>query len=251
MSRIKWELAKAQIWNHYAKSPTEWPQHFAPVHLAHLQAPPVGKDRSHTTAWQAAIESAAGAGELPNELQPFTFAPAFWGCNLEDTPSQIAAKWQAQCYTKELPGIAAGDFQTWLKSQGESASEHITAWFDARCTAPAQTPAPVVDTKPDVTLMATRQQLIDAFGSFTGMNASWFSNIKDTPALLAARKVTGQGGKGHIAQPLFCPFEVLQWLIDPARRKGRPLGQAKGWELFEGHFPRAYAAFSVGDPRTD
>lgn len=115
----------------------------------------------------------------------------------------------------------------------------------------AATPAPVVTAKPDVTLLATREQLIDAFGAFTGMDATWFGNIKDTPALLAARKVTGQGGRGHIAVPLFCPFEVLQWMIDPARRKGRKLGQDKGWQLFEGHFPRTYAAFSVGDPRTD
>jgi len=119
--------------------------------------------------------------------------------------------------------------------------------------APAQTTAPIamVDTKTDVTLMASRRQLIEAFGAFTGMDDSWFSNIKDTPALLAARKVTGQGGRGHIAEPLFCPFEVLQWLINPARRKGRPLGQDKGWELLARHFPGAYAAFSVVDPRVD
>jgi len=120
-------------------------------------------------------------------------------------------------------------------------------------------PAPATDTatsepvaeKVDLTLMASREQLIAAFGVFTGMKAEWFKNIKDTPALLAARKVTGQGGRGHIVAPMFCPYEVLQWLIDPARRKGRKLGADKGWELFEGHFPRSYAAFSIGDPRTD
>jgi hypothetical protein len=145
--------------------------------------------------------------------------------------------------------VSLGEFAEWAISMGWELPERFPR--GALHTAPAQIPAPVVDTKPDVTLMATRQQLIDAFGSFTGMNASWFSNIKDTPALLAARKVTGQGGRGHIAEPLFSPFEVLQWLIDPARRKGRTLGQDKGWELFERNFPRAYAAFSVGDTRTD
>ncbi len=103
----------------------------------------------------------------------------------------------------------------------------------------------------DTSLLATRKQLIEAFGAFTGMKANWFHNIKDTPALLAARKVTGQGGRGHIEEPLFCPYEVTQWLINPARRKGRTLGRDKGWELFERNFPRAYAAFSVGDTRTD
>jgi hypothetical protein len=113
------------------------------------------------------------------------------------------------------------------------------------------TSAPMVPAKPDVTLMATREQLIVAFGAFTGMDATWFANLKDTPKLLAARKVAGQGGRGHITEPLFCPFAVLQWLIDPVRRKGRKMGQDKGWERFESHFPRAYAAFSVGDTRSD
>jgi hypothetical protein len=110
---------------------------------------------------------------------------------------------------------------------------------------------PFVAAKPDVSLLATRKQLIDAFGSFTGIDDSWFTNLKDSPALQGARKVTGQGGRGHIAEPLFCPFVVLQWLINPNRRKGRKLSEHKGWEMFERHFPRAYAAYSVGDPRTD
>lgn len=155
MSRIKWEKAKAIIsssykpnreWpneSYFAHCPTDWPQHFAPVHLAHLQAPPIGKDRSHTTAWQAAIESAAGAGELPNVLQPFNRVRGATVPGPADMLGQRHLRWEAQSYTKNLPGIAAGDFQTWLKSQGETASEHIAAWFDARCTAPAQTPAPV------------------------------------------------------------------------------------------------------------
>lgn len=117
-------------------------------------------------------------------------------------------------------------------------------------------PAPLVPEQAasdaiDHAILATREHLITAFGSFTGMDAGWFANVKDTPALLAARKVTGQGGRGHIAEPLFSPFEVLQWLINPARRKGRLLSKHKGWELFESHFPRAYAAYSVGDPRPD
>lgn len=164
---------------------------------------------------------------------------------------------------KLTAAVEAGEFVSLIRDGKHLQIEELAAWPDCPAIspdspltfwlgepAPAQTPAPVGDTKPDVTLMATRQHLIDAFGSFTGMNASWFSNIKDTPALLAARKVIGQGGR-HFVEPLFCPFEVLQWLIDPARRKGRPLGQDKGWELFERNFPRAYAAFSVGDTRTD
>lgn len=163
-----------------------------------------------------------------------------------DDISPITARW--------LLGAAA--HKKWRELLSGAIEQHELTLLDFASklpidTAPAQTPAPEQAAKPDITLMATRKQLIDAFGAFTGMDIQWFNTIKDTPALLAARKVTGQGGRGHIAEPLFCPFEVLQWLIDTARRKGRPLGPAKGWELFEGHFPRAYAAFSVGDPRTD
>ena len=81
------------------------------------------------------------------------------------------------------------------------------------------------------------------------MDASWFRNIKDTPALLAARKVTGQGGRSHIAEPWFCPFEVMQWLADSKRRKGRKLSTEKAWELLEKNFPKVHSAQSVSDPR--
>jgi hypothetical protein len=103
---------------------------------------------------------------------------------------------------------------------------------------------------PDFKLLATREQLIEAYGRFTGMDASWFSNLKDAPALLAARKVVGQGGRGRIAEPLFCPFEVMGWLVDSKRRKGRPLRVEKAWELFEKNFPTVYNLHSVADPRT-
>lgn len=117
------------------------------------------------------------------------------------------------------------------------------------------TPAPVVadsvNNAPacDLSTLATREQLIEAFGRFTGMDASWFKNITDTPALLAARKVAGQGGRGHITEPLFCPFTVMQWLADSKRRKGRKLSAEKAWELLEKNFPKVYDTRSVADPR--
>lgn len=103
----------------------------------------------------------------------------------------------------------------------------------------------------DISMLASRQELIDAFGAFTGMDASWFANLKDVPALLAARKVSGQGGRGHIEEPLFCPFEVVQWLSSSRRRKGRAVSENKAWEIFEKHFPKVYNHHSVADPRTD
>lgn len=103
----------------------------------------------------------------------------------------------------------------------------------------------------DFSVLATRDQLIDAFGRFTGMDASWFNNLKDTPALQTARKIAGQGGRGHIAEPWFCPFEVMQWLASSKRRKGRTLSPGKAWELLEKHFPKVYNARSIADPRAD
>ena len=70
-------------------------------------------------------------------------------------------------------------------------------------------------------------------------------------ALLNARKVAGQGGRGHIAEPLFCPFEVMQWLVDPNRRKGLPIQAATAWRMLKNHFPKVHAQYEVGDPNTD
>lgn len=101
----------------------------------------------------------------------------------------------------------------------------------------------------DFSMLATREQLIEAFGRFTGMDASWFHNLKDTPALLAARKKVGKGGRGHIAEPWFCPFEVMQWLADSKRRKGRKLSAEKAWEILEKNFAKVHSTQSVSDPR--
>jgi hypothetical protein len=101
----------------------------------------------------------------------------------------------------------------------------------------------------DFSMLATREQIIQAFGSFTGMDMSWFSNLKDAPALRKARKVQGQGGRGMPLKPYFCPCEVMQWLISPKRKKGRGLSTEKGWSLLQRHFPKVYEKHSAADPR--
>lgn len=114
----------------------------------------------------------------------------------------------------------------------------------------AKPPAGAAATEIDRTKLATRGALINAFGSLTGMDESWFDNLKDAPKLMAARKVTGQGGRGHITEPWFCPYEVMLWLSDSKRKKGRKLTASKAWGLLEKHFPNVYNARSIGDPRT-
>ena len=100
----------------------------------------------------------------------------------------------------------------------------------------------------DYSVLASRDQLIAAFGAFTGMDIDWFKNLDDTPALKSARKVTGRGQRGSTVEPLFCPFEVMQWLVNPKRKKGRPLGEDTGWRLLKSHFPKAYAPRESADP---
>ena len=107
-----------------------------------------------------------------------------------------------------------------------------------------------LEEKIDYQFLATRTDLIEAFGKFTGMNQTWFDNLTDTPKLMAARKYKGISGRRH-AEPLFCPYEVMQWLIDPKRRKGTKLSISKGWGLLKSHFPKVHNAKSIGDPNDD
>ena len=107
--------------------------------------------------------------------------------------------------------------------------------------------------KLDYKLLATPEKLINAFGAFTGMDKKWFRNLKDKPALFAARKCLGRGGKeGYRIEPLFCPLEVMQWLTDPKRKTGRHGATPdKCWRLLKSHFPDVYNANSVQSPLRD
>ena len=103
----------------------------------------------------------------------------------------------------------------------------------------------------DRSLLATPEQLISAFGSFTGMHADWFNKTKDKPKLHAAIKIAGTSGT-RSTPPLLCPLEVMQWLTDPKRRTGRMgMSQEKGWERLKAHFPNVYDRHSSASPLND
>jgi hypothetical protein len=127
----------------------------------------------------------------------------------------------------------------------------LSVWMPDTNVATAMQVAPakvhVTAAQVDVSLLATRSELIGAFGKFTDMDASWFDNLKDTPALLRARKVVGLGGRNS-TEPLFCPYEVMQWLIGPRRKKSRPMNMETGWRMLKHHFPAAYTPRSSYDP---
>lgn len=140
--------------------------------------------------------------------------------------------------------------------------EDVNAWLaaealgdDVRLEFPyPDAPAPAKQRKANVeevdyAVLASREQLIAAFGTFTGMTMAWFKNLDDTPALKSARKVTGRGQRGSTVEPLFCPFEVMLWLVSSKRKKGKRLGESKGWDLLERYFPKAYAPRASADPR--
>lgn len=142
MSRLSWAKAKQTLAGLFAEWPDQWPQRLAPVHLARLQAPPNGKDRSLTRAFDEAISAACAAGELAHEKAAFVFPPLVAWASLEDRPGEGAARWRAQCTTESLPAVTAGDFVAWLHKQGETPSGHVAAWVEA--TGGAEVPVPGV-----------------------------------------------------------------------------------------------------------
>lgn len=103
----------------------------------------------------------------------------------------------------------------------------------------------------DFSQLATRDELIAAFNSHTGMDKSWFDNITHKPALSDARKVMGTGGNKS-TPPLFCPYEVMIWLTKKGRKIKKPISAETGWRLLKRHFPRAYESRESWDPnKTD
>lgn len=99
----------------------------------------------------------------------------------------------------------------------------------------------------DLSVLAEPDELIAAFGRFTGMDKSWFSNITDKPGLEQARRFKGVKGKGG-HKPLFCPLAVMHWLTNEKRKVGRPISVEKGWAILGSYFPRVHAAHAAAAP---
>lgn len=97
------------------------------------------------------------------------------------------------------------------------------------------------------TRLATRDQLVAAFGPHTGLHQSWFSNLADAPGLLRARKQEGRSSSGK-KQAWFCPVEVMHWLVHSRRKRGRPLDEDTGWRLLALHFSWAPAGQALPPP---
>lgn len=125
---------------------------------------------------------------------------------------------------------------------------------------PPSTPAPVVAVEPAPVVitgdneriryevLASRTELIDAF-KFYGVEMKIFRALKDRPGLMAACRVKGQGQRGSRAEPMFCPFEVINWLVNKGIKDKPKLTAYKGWHILETKFPSVYAEKETGDPR--
>lgn len=140
----------------------------------------------------------------------------------------------------------------WRKTVKESieSGELVILDFGSKLPALQAMKQETLEEKIDYPFLATRTELINAFGKFTQMDKTWFDNLSYVPKLKAARKHQGTSGRRSV-EPLFCPYEVMQWLIDSKRRKGTKLSGATGWRLLKSHFPIVYNAKYVGDPNFD
>lgn len=176
---------------------------------------------------QETLKNAPGTGEIQK---------------LKDAEQAVQLAEKAMADAKAAHKLLRGDLPDETQQAAPMLAVGASAGVEPASDGPA--PEPI-----DFDMLATRQQLIGAFGSFTGMTAAWFVNLRDTPALLAARKIVGTGGN-HPTEPLFCPYEVMVWLVDTKRRKGRKVESDTAWRMLESHFPRVYARYSVGDTRT-
>ena len=105
---------------------------------------------------------------------------------------------------------------------------------------------PAAKAEPNWALLTTRDALVQAFAGF-GLKREWFADLSSRRWLRDARKVKGQGQRGHLVEPMFCPFEVMNGMVVHSRTS--KLRATTGWRLLELHFPKVYLANQVADPR--
>ena len=98
----------------------------------------------------------------------------------------------------------------------------------------------------DFDLLATRAQLLTAF-EIWGLKPSWFNELNSHLWLKAARRFKGQGQRGHVVEPLFCPLAVMGGLVTSIRGRKTPMSPEKGWDILDHHFPNVSHANSFAE----
>ena len=99
----------------------------------------------------------------------------------------------------------------------------------------------------DYSVLATPAALLDAFEKW-GMKAAWFDELDSHKWLLDARRQKGQGQRGNVIPPMFCPYAVMCGLVNKVRKATR-LKPDTAWRTLEHKFPKVHAAFESHDTR--
>jgi hypothetical protein len=110
------------------------------------------------------------------------------------------------------------------------------------------TPSASNGSNPDLSLCATPAELLDTFKNYGAMKQAWFRDLNSRKWLLEARKRKGQGQRGCVIKPLFCPYLVMLGLMNKVRKADR-LTPDTAWRRLEHKFPKVYAAYESHDPR--
>lgn len=99
--------------------------------------------------------------------------------------------------------------------------------------------------EPDYEVLATRDQLLDAFKQW-GLQLDWFDDLGGHKWLLDARRIKGRGQRSHQIKAMFCPYAVMLGMTQRVREK---IEVETGWRILKRKFPKTYAIFEAHDPR--
>jgi hypothetical protein len=134
----------------------------------------------------------------------------------------------------QTPHLTAESANTWLKVRG-----YLYLWN------PQVTWTPDEKVKVDFSKLATREELLEAFGKATEIKKTWFSG-NYSPYLDSARVIKGKPGKNGFPA-LYCPMMVMMWLVE--HKKGKKLSEKYAWNILEARFPNVFADHALADPR--
>lgn len=97
-------------------------------------------------------------------------------------------------------------------------------------------------------LLATPQELVQAFGRFAGFDRSWFKDLSSkSKSFQASRKRKGTQGRNAI-QPLFCPYEFMKALLEHRVQSRRRMSELTAWKALRRHFSDVYELHKAEAP---
>jgi hypothetical protein len=142
----------------------------------------------------------------------------------------------------EWTGWAVGSGLVELDLAGTIAIKAIAANSHTEATQEGEQATQQKSEQLDYNRLATPTILAEAFGPLTGMNTSWFADLRKGHPLREARKADGRAGRRSV-EPLFDIIEVAQWLADqkPRFQTYRRIGKRVIWNIVQRSFPKAYA----------